>query len=125
MWVGHAARLTADGEERVGLLARHRGHALQRVEASAAHVDPALHFRLAEAGAEERDGDDVELLLGGVHLLRAPDSGRRFAPLARKKPGGDHKSVHQTVPLSQSLPSRYLEECRLQVHAHAFAPCAL
>lgn len=65
----HAAGLTADGEERVGLLARHRGHTLQRVETSAAHVDPALHLRLAEARAKERDGDDVELLLGGVHLL--------------------------------------------------------
>lgn len=89
MWAGHAAGLTADGEERVGLLARHRGHALQRVETSAAHVDPALHLRLAEAGAEERDGDDVELLLGGVHLLRAPDDGKRFAPLTR---GGEKKN---------------------------------
>lgn len=77
--------LTADGEERVGLLAGHRGHALQRVEAAAADVDPALHLRLAEARAEERDGDDVELLLGGVHLLRAPDGGEEICTVDKKK----------------------------------------
>lgn len=82
----HGVGLTADGEERVGLLAGHRGHALQRVEAAAADVDPALHLRLAKEWAEERDGDDVELLLGGVHLLRAPAGGeRRFAPLTKGK----------------------------------------
>lgn len=69
--------LTADREERVGLLALHRGHTLQRVEASAAHVHPALHLRLPEHGAEQRDGDDVVLLLGGIHLLGAPE-GRRL-----------------------------------------------
>lgn len=77
--------LTADGEERVGLLAGHRGHALQRVEAAAADVDPALHLRLAEARAEERDGDDVELLPGGVHLLRAPDGGEEICAVDKKE----------------------------------------
>jgi len=64
--------LTADGEQCVGLLPLHRGHALQRAVAAAAHVHAALHLRLAEQRAEQRDGDDVVLLLGGVHLLGAP-----------------------------------------------------
>lgn len=89
--------LTADGEERVGLLAGHRGHALQCVEAAAADVDPALHLRLAEERAEECDGDDVELLLSGVHLLRAPDGGEEICTVDKNKkkntPGGDHRNA--------------------------------
>lgn len=62
-------RLTADREERVGLLSLDRGHAFQSAEPSSADVDPALHLRLPKQGAEECDGDYVVLFLGGVHLL--------------------------------------------------------
>lgn len=68
--------LTADGEERVGLLPLHAGHALQGGEAAPADVHPTLHLRLPEHGTEERDGDDVVLLLGGIHLLGAPEGKR-------------------------------------------------
>lgn len=77
-----AWQLTADGEERVGLLALHRGHTFQGIEASPADVDPTLHLRLAKPGAEQGDGDDVELLPGGIHLLGTP-GGRRLTLLTK------------------------------------------
>lgn len=70
--VAFTSWLTANGEERVGLLALHRGHALQCTEASSADVDPALHFRFTKHGAEQCDGDYVCLFLASVHLLGAP-----------------------------------------------------
>lgn len=69
-------RLTADREERVGLLPLDCGHAFQSAEPSSADVDSALHLRLPKQGAEERDGDYVVLFLGGVHLLRTPEGKR-------------------------------------------------
>lgn len=70
--VAFTSWLTANGKERVGLLALHRGHALQCTEASSADVDPALHFRFTKHGAEQCDGDYVCLFLASVHLLGAP-----------------------------------------------------
>lgn len=70
-------QLTADREECVGLLSLHRSHTFQSTEPSPAHVHPTLHLRLPKHGAEQCDGDDIALLLGGIHLLGAPE-GRRL-----------------------------------------------
>lgn len=66
--------LTANGEKCVGLLSLHRGHTFQSSESSPADVHPTLHLRLPKHGAEQCDGDDIVLLLGGIHLLGAPES---------------------------------------------------
>lgn len=79
-------RLTADREERVGLLSLYRGYTFQSAEPSSADVDPALHLRLPKKGAEECDGDYVVLFLGGVHLLRTPE-GKRLHTVDKRLTG--------------------------------------
>lgn len=69
--------LTTDGEEHEGLLSLHRSHTFQRAKPSPADIHPTLHLRLPKHGTEQCDGDDIVLLLGGVHLLWAPE-GRRL-----------------------------------------------
>ncbi len=69
---------TADGEECVGLLSLHCGHTFQSAETSPANVHPTLHLRLPKHGADQCHGDDILLLLGGIHLLGAPKGGRSY-----------------------------------------------
>lgn len=95
--------LTADREERVGLLARHRGHTFQRVEPSPADVDPTLHLCLAKHGAEQSDGDDIVLFLGGIHLLGTPE-GRRLDAVDKGLSVGSW-SYSSVVPRQDTLQS--------------------
>lgn len=44
--------LTADGEERVGLLSLHTGHTFQSGEPSPADIHPTLHLCLPKHGTE-------------------------------------------------------------------------
>lgn len=69
-------QLTTNGKECVGLLSLHCSHTFQSTEPSPADVHPTLHFRLPKLGAEQCDGDDILLLLGGIYLLGAPERRR-------------------------------------------------
>lgn len=71
------SQLTTDREECVGLLSLHCGHTFQSIEPSPADVHPTLYLCLSKHGTEQCHSDDIVLLLGGIHLLGAPE-GRRL-----------------------------------------------
>lgn len=95
-------RLTADREERERLLALDRGHTFQSAEPSSADVDPALHLGLPKQGAEQSDGDDVLLLLGGIDLLGTP-KGQRLHTVDKRLTGSP--SYSPIVPHRDSCES--------------------
>lgn len=97
------ASLTTDREECVGLLSLHCSHTFQSIEPSPADVHPTLHLGLPKRGAEQCDGDDIVLLLGGIHLLRASE-GKRLYIVDERVTGS--QPIHQfaLVRTLESLP---------------------